>query len=81
MKRCTRRPFQKIKKSLYQQKIIKKWQHKNANETSITQRLRVDLGRSVEVTIAIQLMWLEEFKIDVYIDCIESALNEPWSTN
>ena len=39
------------------------WQHKkNATKTSITQRLRTDLGRSVGVTIATQLVWLNRFK-------------------
>ena len=33
-------------------------QHKKATKTSIKQRLRTDLGRSVEVTKAIQLVWL-----------------------
>ena len=33
---------------------IATWQHKNATKTSITQRLRTDLGRSVGVTKAIQ---------------------------
>ena len=30
-------------------------------KTSITQRLRTDLGRSVGVTIAIELEWLYQF--------------------
>ena len=29
-----------------------KWQHRNATKTSITQRLRTDLGRSVGITTA-----------------------------
>ena len=33
-------------------------QHKNATKTSITQRLRTDLGRSVEETTVTQLVWL-----------------------
>ena len=37
------------------------WQHKNATKTSITQRLRTDLWRSVRVTIATKLMWLNGF--------------------
>ena len=31
----------------------------NATKTLITQRLRTDLGRSVGVTIATQLVWLD----------------------
>ena len=34
---------------------------KTPQKTSITQRLRTDLGRSVGVTIAIQLVWLNRF--------------------
>ena len=37
------------------------WQHKDATKTSITQRLRTDLGRSIGVTTAIQLVWLNRF--------------------
>ena len=33
-------------------------QHKNVNKTSITQWLRDDLGRSVEVTAVTPLVWL-----------------------
>ena len=33
-------------------------QHKNATKTTITQRLRTNLGRSVEVATVIQLVWL-----------------------
>ena len=36
-------------------------QHKNATKTSITQRLRTDLGRSVGVTTVIKLVWLNRF--------------------
>ena len=41
---------------------IKKWRDntKNATKTSIKQRLRTDLGRSVGVT-ATQLLWLNSF--------------------
>ena len=40
-----------------------KGQHKNATgaNTSITQRLQTDLGRSVGVTTATQLVWLNQF--------------------
>ena len=34
---------------------------KTATKTSITQRLRTDLGRSAGVTIATQLVWLNRF--------------------
>ena len=34
---------------------------KTPQKTSITQRLRTDLGPSVGVTIATQLMWLNRF--------------------
>ena len=34
---------------------------KTTQKTSITQRLRTDLGRSVGVTIATQLVWLNRF--------------------
>ena len=34
---------------------------KTPQKTSITQRLRTDLGRSVGVTIATQLVWLNQF--------------------
>ena len=34
---------------------------KTQTKTSITQRLRADLGQSVGVTIATQLMWLNRF--------------------
>ena len=38
------------------------WQHNNATKKlPITQRLRIDLGRSVGVTIATQLVWLNRF--------------------
>ena len=36
------------------------WQHKNATKTAITQRLWTDLGRSVGVTTAIQLVRLNQ---------------------
>ena len=36
-------------------------QHKNATKTSISRRLRTDLGWSVWVTIATQLLWLNRF--------------------
>ena len=36
-------------------------QHKNATKTSITQQYRTDLGRSVGVTIATQLVWFNRF--------------------
>ena len=47
-------------KSPYTHKNIQKgtWRHKNATETSITQQLRTDFGRSVGVTTAIPLVWL-----------------------
>ena len=34
---------------------------KTPQQTAITQRLRADLGRSVGVTIATQLVWLNRF--------------------
>ena len=34
---------------------------KTPPKTSITQRLQTDLGRSVKVTIATQLVWLNRF--------------------
>ena len=34
---------------------------KTPSKTSITQRLRTDLGRSVGVTTTIQLVWLNRF--------------------
>ena len=38
------------------------WKHKNSTpKTSITQRLRTDLGRSVGVTTAIQPVWINRF--------------------
>ena len=47
------------KKPLYQQKIWKPMDNTNTpSKTSITQRLRTDLGRSVGVTTVIQLVWL-----------------------
>ena len=51
-----KRPYTHRKKS--------KKQHDNEKtppKTSITQRLRTDLGRSVVVTIATQLVWLNRF--------------------
>ena len=38
-----------------------KRKHKDAAKTSITQQLRTNLGRSVGVTTAIQLVWLNRF--------------------
>ena len=51
---------QSYDKNPYTDRTIQKatWQHKNATKTSITQRLRTELGRSVGVTIATQLVWL-----------------------
>ena len=37
------------------------WKHKTPPKTSITQRLQTDLGRSVGVTIATKLVWLNRF--------------------
>ena len=37
-------------------------QIKTSENTSITKRLRTDLGRSVGVTTVIQLVWLNRFK-------------------
>ena len=49
-------------KILYQQKIRKPMGNtKTPPKTSITHRLRTDLGRSVRVTTAIQLVWLNRF--------------------
>ena len=47
-------------KNPYNHRKIQKitWQHKHATKTSITQRLRTDLGHSVRVTTATQLVWL-----------------------
>ena len=36
-------------------------QHKTPPKTSITQRLRTDLGRSVGVTPVTQMVWLNQF--------------------
>ena len=54
---------QSYDKNPYTDRKIQKatWQHKNATKSSITQRLRTDLGRSVEVTKATQLVWLNRF--------------------
>ena len=51
-------------KSPYTHRKIQKAtrQNKSPPKTSITQRLRTDLGRSVGVTIATQLVWLNQFK-------------------
>ena len=38
--------------------------HKNATKTSITQRLRADCGRSVRVTTAVQLVWLNQSTVN-----------------
>ena len=40
-----------------------KWQHKNSTKSSIAQRLRTDLGRSVGLITVIQLVWLNLFTI------------------
>ena len=51
-------------KSPYTSRNVKraKWQHKQRHKkSSITQRLRTDLGRSVWVTTATQLVWLTLF--------------------
>ena len=52
-------------KSPYTDRKIKKatWKHKTPPKTSITQRLQTDLGRSVGVTIATQLVWLNRYEI------------------
>ena len=51
-------------KLVYQQKIQQPTDNtKTPPKTSITQRLRTDLGRSVRVTTAIQLVWLNRFTI------------------
>ena len=51
---------QSYEKSPYTNRQIQKAtrQHKKPPKYSITQRLRTDLGRLVEVTIAYQLVWL-----------------------
>ena len=65
-------PFQREKgrdltqsygKDPYTHRKIQKatWQHKHASKTSITQRLRTDLGRSAGATTATQLVWLNRF--------------------
>ena len=49
-------------KPLYQQKFENQWTtQKTPPKTSITQRLRTDLGRSVGVTTVIELLWLKRF--------------------
>ena len=46
-------------KALYQQKVNwAKSEHKKRHQKSITKRLRTDLGLSVGVTAATQLVWL-----------------------
>ena len=51
-------------KPLHPQKNLKaNWQHKNVTNTSITQRLRTDMGRSDGVTIATQLVRLNRFTV------------------
>ena len=55
---------QSYDKSPYTNRNVKraKWQHKKMQQkSSITQRLRTDLGRSVGVTTATQLVWLTWF--------------------
>ena len=57
---------QSYDKSPYTDRKIKKKKQQRDNtktptKTSITQRLRNDLGRSVGVTIATQLVWLNRF--------------------
>ena len=54
---------QSYDKSPYTLRKIQKaaWQHKNAIKNSITQRFWTDLGRSVGVTTAAQLVWLNRF--------------------
>ena len=55
---------QSYDKSPYIDRKIQKaiQQHKNPTKTSITcKRLRTDLGQSVGVTTAIQLVWLNRF--------------------
>ena len=48
-----------ITETLYQQKIGKQKKNtKTPPKSSVTQRLRTDLGRSVGVTTVIQLVWL-----------------------
>ena len=51
---------QSYDKSPYTSRNVKreKWQHKQRQKSSITQRLRTELGRSVVVTTATQLVWL-----------------------
>ena len=55
-----RDPTQSYNKSPYHHKKIQNTtqQNKHTQETSIQQRLRTDLGRSVGITIANQLVWL-----------------------
>ena len=50
-------------KSPYTNRNVKraKWQHKQRQKSSIKQQLRTDLGRSVGVTTATQLLWLTWF--------------------
>ena len=51
-----------MKKPLYQQNIRKLMDNtKTPPKSSITKRLRTDLGRSVGVTTVIQRMWLNRF--------------------
>ena len=54
---------QSYDKSPYTNRNVKraKWQHKQRQKSSIKQQLRTDLGRSVGVTTATQLVWLTWF--------------------
>ena len=57
---------QSYDKSTHTDRKIQKatWQHKNATKTSITQRLRTDLGRSVRVTTkATHFVWFNRFTV------------------
>ena len=64
---------------------------KTTQKTSITQRLRTDLGRSVGVTIATQLVWLNRKYHKILRNLIISSNNEivnqvkhnicPWITS
>ena len=54
---------QSYDKSPYTNRNVKKakWQHKTPQKKSIKQQLRTDLGRSVGVTTATQLVWFTRF--------------------
>ena len=54
---------------------------KTPSKLSITQRLRTDLGRSVGVTIATQLVWLNRFTGSQTSPLTAKAVNSFSTTN